>query len=94
MGENPSFKATWRTRLATAVATVGAALALTTSSPQRASAATAAPQLASPGFESRGRTRIAKLVFRRTAKGGLRVADHESHESHASHSSHYSGHTL
>jgi hypothetical protein len=85
---------TWRTRLASLIAALGASVALTTGSSTLAEAST--PQLTPPSVEIRSANRLAKLVFHRTAQGGLRIAggghaSHESHASHASHSSHVSG---
>ncbi len=85
---NSSTRRTWRNRLASLVAAVGASLALTTAAPAQANIPTS--QASSPSIEVRSAKRFAKLVFRRAAQGNLKVAQHESHESHASHESHYS----
>ena len=78
----------WRVRLASLVAAIGTSLAVGTAATS-AQANASVPQ--SPqSLEIHSQRRFRKLVFRRTAGGKLRVADHSSHESHASHSSHAS----
>ncbi len=85
---NSSTRRTWRNRLASLVAAVGASLAFTTAAP--AQAPTQAPRASSPSIEMRSTKRFAKLVSRHAAQGRLKVAQHESHESHSSHESHES----
>lgn len=85
---NFSTRRTWRNRLASLVAAVGASLAVATVVPAQANTQT--PQASSPSIETRSAKRFAKLVFRRAAQGSLKVAQHESHESHSSHESHES----
>ena len=79
---------TWRTRLASLIAALGASVALTTGSSTSAEAST--PQLTPPSVDVRSANRLAKQVFRRSGQGTLRVADHSSHVSHSSHGSHHS----
>jgi hypothetical protein len=90
MSDHSSTWRTWRTRLASLVAALGASVALTTGSSASIEATT--PPLTAPGVEMQSSSRLAKLIFRRSAQGTLRVADHSSHSSHVSHHSHYSSH--
>jgi hypothetical protein len=78
----------WRARLTSLVAVIGTSLAIgaAATSVQANVSVSQSPQ----SLEIHSQKRYRKLVFRRTAGGRLRVADHSSHESHASHSSHAS----
>jgi len=87
MAGSDSPKGTWRARLTALVAAVSASLAITTAGPVQANAALPATSPEQIGAATK--TRLAKLVFRRTGQG-LRIADHTSHASHSSHASHYS----
>jgi hypothetical protein len=88
--ENSSTRRTWRNRLASLVAAVGASLALTTTAPAQANTPNTQEF---HRIEMNSQKRLRKLVFRRGVEGNLRVADHTSHESHVSHVSHYSSHS-
>ncbi len=89
MPDNSIPRTSWRKRLSSLVAAVGASFALTNSPP--AIAAISTPQTTASNPEVRTvRNRLAKLVLKRSHEGALRVAQHESHESHSSHASHYS----
>jgi hypothetical protein len=84
-------RSSWRTRLGLLVAALGTSLFLTTGSAPKAATTSSASQVVPLNSEVRiGKTRLAKLIFRRSGQGTLKLAQHESHSSHSSHGSHTS----